>query len=222
MARRSYKDIFLDELSRQTKQGKNLIGNKQLRDILKWNDTRYSQIRQQLLSEKAILAGRGRGGTIGLASIPGSLGLSAFVSYAHEDEDLKNQLTRHLEPLRRLKKVETWHDGQILPGSKWKSEISTALEKADIILLLVSIDFINSNFCYEVELEKALERNAKRQAAVVPVILRECLWKHTSFAELQALPKDGRAVTSWADRDEALSKVADGILLVAERLLGEH
>jgi hypothetical protein len=85
--------------------------------------------------------------------------------------------------------------------------------------LLVSIDFINSKYCYEIELEKALDMHGEGRARVIPVILRNCMWQHTSFGKLQAVPKDGKPVTSWPDRDDALTSIAESIRQVAEELL---
>jgi hypothetical protein len=122
-----------------------------------------------------------------------------------------------LEPLRRLKLIEAWHDRKIKPGEEWDKSISINLEKADIILLLISIDFINSSFCYDIELERAIERQATKEAEVIPIILRNCMWQQTSFGKLQALPKDARPVSLWADRDDALVNVADG-MMVSDKL----
>jgi TIR domain len=100
----------------------------------------------------------------------------------------------------------------------WDHVISQNLEKSDIVLLLVSIDFINSRYCYDVELDKALELHEQEKVAVIPIILRNCLWSSMPFAKLQALPKDGRAVNAWPDRDEALANVAEGVRQAAEQI----
>jgi hypothetical protein len=94
-----------------------------------------------------------------------------------------------------------------------------AEEDWNIILLLISIDFINSEYCYDTEMERAMERHQKGEARVIPIILRSCLWQYAPFAKLQALPKDAKAVQSWSDRDEALTDIVDGIGKVAEELL---
>jgi len=132
---------------------------------------------------------------------------------------LKSALVKHLEPLRHRKLIEEWHDRKITAGKEWDREISDQLSSADIILLLVSIDFINSKYCYDIEMERALERHQTGEARVVPIIMRSCLWQDAPFAKLQALPKDAKAVQAWADRDEALTDVVDGIRKVAEELL---
>lgn len=141
------------------------------------------------------------------------------MSYARADRVLKAELVKHLEPLERLKLIEVWSDTRIMPGDHWEQEISAGLEVADIILLLVSVDFLSSRYCYEVELERALERHSAGGAVVVPVILRPCLWKHASFAHIQVLPSNGVPVTSWASIDEAMTNVAEGVREVVERVL---
>lgn len=145
-----------------------------------------------------------------------------FISYAHQDEPFKIDLVKHLEPLRRMGLIEEWHDRKIQPGEEWDKAISGNLKNSDVILLLVSIDFINSSYCYDIELEDALDRHEAGSARVIPVILRKCMWKHTPFAKLQALPKDARAVTLWPDRDDALLDIAEGVSKVAEELLASE
>ena len=125
---------------------------------------------------------------------------------------------KHLEPLRRQGLIDVWHDRKIKAGEEWERAISKYLQKADVILVLVSVDFINSSYCYDIEMELALERHASQKARVIPVILRNCLWENTPLRKLQALPKDGRAVKTWRDVDEALTSVAEGIRTVAEEL----
>ena len=217
--RRTDRDIFLAALTELSSAGNSLVSNRILRDELNWEDDRYSRVKQQLAEEGLLIVGRGQGGKVGLASSPGTRGLTLFISYSHVDEDLKNELVKHLEPLRRRKEIDAWHDRKIKPGEDWAHEISDNLEKADIVLLLISIDFINSKYCYEMELQTAMERNSKGDAVVVPIILRNCLWHNTPFAKLQALPKDGRAVTSFEDRDDALTTVAEGIRQIVDARL---
>ncbi len=154
-----------------------------------------------------------------LGSLPGTKGLTVFISYSHADESLKNDLVKHSEPLRRLGLIDAWHDRKPKPGDEWDKVISSNLKKAQIILILVSIDFINSKYCYDVELEEALDRHTNEEAKVIPIVLRICLWQHTPFAKLQSLPRDGRAVALWPDRDEAFVNVAEGVRQAASDLL---
>jgi hypothetical protein len=217
--RRTNAQLFLDSLNELTEGEPRLVANKSLREALRWDEMRYLRIRTELLNQDKIIVGRGYGGTVGLATLPGSKGLSVFISYTHADEDFKNELVKHLEPLRRQMLIDAWHDRKLKAGDEWDKVISQSLESAQIILLLVSIDFINSKYCYDVELERALERHQSNEARVIPVILRTCMWQQTPFANLQALPKDARAVSLWPDRDEALLNVAEGIRQVAGELL---
>jgi hypothetical protein len=217
-SRRTQAQIFLDKL-KQLGGDKVPVGNISLREKLGWNEIKYRRIHRGLADQQKLIAGRGKGGSVMLASLPGTKGLTVFISYSHVDEPFKNDLVKHLDPLRRLGLIETWHDRKIKPGEVWDDTISANLEKAHIILLLVSIDFINSEYCYDTELERALERNDAGEAKVIPVILRACMWQQTPFAKLQSLPKDGQAVALCPDRDAAFVNVAEGIRQVARDLL---
>ncbi len=140
-----------------------------------------------------------------------------FYSYSHKDENLRNELETHLKLLEQQGLIETWHDRKIEPGDGWRQKIDDDLERADIILLLVSADFIASDYCYEVEMQRALERDRNGEATVIPIILRDTDLHAAPFAELQHLPTDGRAVMSWPIKDSAWRNVAEGIRKVAER-----
>lgn len=216
--RRTNSELFLDTLSELSGGEQQLVSNKALREALGWDEDRYDRVRSQVREENLVIVGRGQGGSVGLASAPGSEALKVFVSYSHADETLKKELLKHLEPLKRLNLIEAWNDRELKGGDEWDEEISENLEAADIILLLVSIDFINSKYCYDIELERALERHDEGTAVVVPVILRNCLWKHTPFAKLQALPTDGKAAFSHEDRDEAMTNIAEGVRKIAENI----
>lgn len=216
--RRNQAQMFLDTL-KELGGDKAPVGNITLRQQLEWDETKYSRIRTKLADQRKLIAGRGKGGSVMLASLPGTKGLTIFISYSHADEAFKNDLITHLDPLRRLGLIDTWHDRKIKPGEVWGTSISANLEKAQIILLLVSIDFINSEYCYDMELKRALERHDALQAKVIPIILRACMWQQTPFAKLQALPKDGQAVALCSDRDLAFMNVAEGVRQVAKELL---
>jgi hypothetical protein len=217
--RRTNRDLFLDKLTALSSEENPLITNQILRDELKWDDAKYKQIKRQLFDEGLIISGKGHGGKVGLSYAEGSSRLSIFVSYSHVDEELKNQFVKHLSPLKKMGLISEWSDRKLMAGDKWAQEISNNLESADIIILLISIDFINSEYCYDIELERALERHEADEAIVVPVILRSCMWQHTPFAKLQALPKDGKAVKLWPDLDDAFANIADGIKIKAEEIL---
>lgn len=139
-----------------------------------------------------------------------------FYSYAHEDEELRNQLERHLSVLKRQGLISSWHDRLIDAGNDWEREIDAHLNTAHIILLLVSADFMFSEYCYSIEMERALERHDAGEARVIPIILRAVVWQNGPFGKLQALPTGGRPITSWPDRDEAFTDVVQGIRRVIE------
>jgi hypothetical protein len=134
-----------------------------------------------------------------------------FFSYSHADEPLRDQLEKHLSALRRQGLIEAWHDRRIEVGREFDDEISENLEAADVILLLVSSDFLASEYCYEREMRRAIERHEAKEAIVVPVILRPCDWHDTPFGKLQAAPKDGLAITLWPNVDEAFLDVVTSI-----------
>jgi hypothetical protein len=140
------------------------------------------------------------------------------VSYSHSDEALHDELAKHLRPLEREGVIERWHDRRLTAGKEFDDEIDSILNRAGIILLLVSPDFIASEYCWSKELKRAMERHEAGEARVIPVILRPCDWKSTRFSKLLALPKDGKAVTSWTDRDTVLLEVARGIRAVASEI----
>ncbi|WP_051786441.1 toll/interleukin-1 receptor domain-containing protein [Endozoicomonas numazuensis] len=129
--------------------------------------------------------------------------LNVFVSYAHADEQYKDEFRKHAAALRRNKIISLWNDREIVAGQEWESEITENLEQADIILLLISPDFLDSDFCYDIEMERAVQRHDEGSATVVPIILKDCDWAETPFAKIQGVPKDAKAVVTWSDRDTA-------------------
>ena len=137
-----------------------------------------------------------------------------FYSYSHKDERFREQLETHLSILRRQRLISEWHDRKIDAGTEWKDAIDDHLKAASIILLLVTADFLASDYCYDVELRYAMERHQKGKARVIPVILQPCDWQTSSLAGLQALPKDGKPVTKWQNRNDAWLNVAQGIRAV--------
>lgn len=134
-----------------------------------------------------------------------------FFSYAHKDEKFKDDLVDHLSVLRRKGVISAWHDRNIDAGDEWAKAISENLEKADIILLLVSTSFLASDYCWSIEMERAMARYESGEARVVPVILKPCDWSDTPFKKLLALPKDGKPITTWSSTDEAYVDVVMGI-----------
>ncbi|MEX1154191.1 toll/interleukin-1 receptor domain-containing protein [Parvibaculum sp.] len=134
-----------------------------------------------------------------------------FFSYSHADEALRDQLEKQLAMLRRQGAIDIWHDRRIGAGADFGREIDSHLEEADIVLLLVSADFLASDYCYDREMMRALERHEEGRAVVVPVILRACDWQGAPFGKLLATPTDGRPITQWPDRDQAFLEVTKAI-----------
>ena len=128
------------------------------------------------------------------------------------------ELVKHLSILKRQGVIRAWHDRQIGGGHEWAGEIDSHLNSAQVILLLISSDFLASDYCYDLEMMRAMERHEMREARVVPVILRPVDWKGSLFSKLQGFPKDGKPVTSWTSRDEAFLDIARGIRSVVEEL----
>lgn len=148
--------------------------------------------------------------------------VEVFLSYAREDAELCVRLHKQLSFLRRSKNVSLWYDSEISPGEEWHAEIKERLDSADLILLLVSADFAASDFCYEIEAGRAMERHNAGEAVVVPIILHPCQWQSAPFAKLQALPEGGKAVSEWSNVTSALDDVARGVSEVVDRILAER
>jgi len=142
--------------------------------------------------------------------------VTLFYSYAHEDEALRDELQGHLKLLERRGLLAPWHDRQIVLGAHWSGAIDANLRNAELVLLLISKDFIESDYIWGTELAVAMQRQAEHEAVVVPIIVRAVDLEPDDaqdlpFLKLQALPTDLRPVTSWPNRDEAWTNVAKGL-----------
>jgi len=144
--------------------------------------------------------------------------IEVFISYSRRDEALRRVLDDHLTLLQRQGVISTWHDRRIGVGTEWAGQIDEHLNTARAILLLVSAAFLASDYCYDKEMGRALERHEAGAAWVIPIILRPVDWKDAPFAKLQVLPRDGRPVTTWTNRDAAWRDVARGIREAVEAL----
>jgi len=143
---------------------------------------------------------------------------SLFFSYSHKDEALRNELEIHLTLLKRQGLISAWHDRRITAGSEIDSTISAELESANVILLLVSSDFIASNYCFDKEMARALEKHNENTAVVIPVILRDCDWHTAPFGHLRATPTDGKPVSKYSSQDEAFTIIAKDVREVLKTL----
>lgn len=137
--------------------------------------------------------------------------LRIFISYSHRDEAACERMLVHLALLKRQGLIEPWHDRRIDAGAHLDESISTELETADVVLCLVSADFLASNYCYTREMTRALERRSEGTCAVFPVIVKPCDWKNSPLGELLALPKDGLPVVKHAYEDDAWLQVVEAV-----------
>ena len=137
--------------------------------------------------------------------------LDVFVSYSHKDENFLREFEEHLALLQREGSIRLWHDREITASEAWRGQLDDHLKAADLILLLVSASFLASDYCWDVETRQALERHARGEARVVPILVRPCDWKNAPFTEIQGLPSDLKPVTSWGDRDSAWLDVTQGL-----------
>lgn len=139
-------------------------------------------------------------------------------SYAHKDEALRNELETHLSPLQREGLLTSWHDRKIIPGQDFTKEIDHNFEDAQIILLLVSSDFIASDYCHEIEMRRAIARHEEGSAVVIPVILRPCHWQGLMFGRLQAATRNAKPVTEFQTLDAGFYEVVGAIRRAVEHL----
>jgi internalin A len=188
-------------------------------DLLVMEDTGLTELPQVIngkvvkLNVRDLLQGVDLGGTRPRRGdeLRRSRALRLFYSYAHPDEHLRDELEIHLKLLERQSLIQPWHDRRIQPGVDWRQELDRNLEQADIILLLVSPSFIASDYCYEIEMSRALERHQAGNATVIPILIRPVNWDAIPFSHLQALPTDLTPVTQWPDPDNAWLDVEKGL-----------
>jgi len=149
--------------------------------------------------------------------------IEVFCSYAHKDESLLNELAKHLSILKRQGIIDVWYDQEITAGGERQNEIDCRLNSADVILLLISADFLDSKYCYDAELRRALERHYSGEARVIPIIMRPVDWSNAPFSKLQVLPKqtfpeNTKAITTCENQDAAFTDVAKGIRRAVKEL----
>src|SRR6266571_5816961 len=145
--------------------------------------------------------------------------IKLFYCYAREDKPLRDELEKHLSWLKRRYQLTNWHDREIQPGEEWEQAIDTHLNTAHLILLLISPDFMASDYCYGKEMKRALERHRAGMCRVVPILLRPTYWEDAPFSSLQFLPTDAKPITRWHDRDEAFQDVVTEISRTIKDLL---
>lgn len=141
-----------------------------------------------------------------------------FISYSHKDEALRDELEVHLAMLKRQGLVDVWHDRRLVAGEHLDYSVSRELDDADIVLLLLSPDFLASDYCYKIEKARALKRHREGTARVISVVLRPCDWTHTDLGKYVLTPKDAQPITRWPDKDEAFLDVTQAIRRAIEEI----
>ena len=137
--------------------------------------------------------------------------VKAFFSYSHKNESMRNELEKHFSVMKRNGLIESWYDRRILAGEEFDPGIMENLENSQIVLLLVSPDFLASDYCYEKEMQRAIEKHNKNESVVIPVILEPCDWKQSPFGKLQALPAEGKPISKFANMNDAYLEVVEGV-----------
>ena len=147
--------------------------------------------------------------------------ISIFASYAPQDAPLEQELKEHQRPLQREGWIELWPDRDMSVATGWEQQSSKHLQTAQIILLLVSIDYLNSDYCRDIEMKQALERHQRREVRLLPILLRPCFWDSSPLGKLQVLPRNGQPVTTWSHREAAWLDVVQTLRRVVDQLLRE-
>ena len=142
--------------------------------------------------------------------------MKAFISYSHKDDVALERLHTHMAVLRREGQLDAWFDREILAGGDLDAEIVEQLESCGLFLLLVSPDFLASDYCVDREMERALERHHAGEAQVVPIIVEPCDWKSTPLRRLKALPRDGKPISEWMNDNNAYIDVVKELRRVLE------
>lgn len=133
----------------------------------------------------------------------------AFISYSHSDAQAVHRLEVHMSQLKREGLLSTWFDGEILAGGSLDADIFAELEKADIFLAVISPDYLNSAYCYDIEFQQALRAVEAGKIRIVPIIAQPCDWKSSPFGRFKAIPKDGKPVSEWTNENNAFLNVID-------------
>lgn len=131
----------------------------------------------------------------------------AFISYSHADEHTVKRLLTHMSQLKRDGLLNAWYDEEILSGDKLGESINQELEKADLFLAIISADYLNSGYCFDIEFKRALEMSEQGSLRIVPIIAQPCDWQHSPFKDYKAIPKDGKAISEFTSESNALLNV---------------
>lgn len=138
-------------------------------------------------------------------------GIKIFISYSHNDREYLKEFRSHLKVLERIGLVKDWHDRSISSGTEWKGQVDENSNQADVIILLISASFIESEYCLDVEINRALTRHENKEALVVPVLIKPVIWSDLPFAKLQFLPSNEQPVSTWSNKDLAWMDITEGL-----------
>ncbi|MEO6039802.1 MAG: toll/interleukin-1 receptor domain-containing protein [Saprospiraceae bacterium] len=147
--------------------------------------------------------------------------VNLYISYNNEDKILKNEFTHHLSSLIRQNKVSVWDDRFVNPGDDWENKIFNYLYSSDIIVLLISHNYIASDFCFSKEMPIAIERSNNDGVFLIPVILNPCDWDSLPIGKIQTLPRNKRPISLWEEKSSAFKEIIDEIHLIVD-LLNEN
>lgn len=139
----------------------------------------------------------------------------AFISYSHQDAQMLDALHKHLAQLQRDKTIATWTDHEILAGGEFDKKIESALNASKLFLALLSPDYIASNYCYEIEFKTAQEKHERGEIIIIPIVIEPCDWQNTPFGRFKALPRDGKAISTWENRNTAFLDVIQNLRKLA-------
>lgn len=135
-----------------------------------------------------------------------------------KDEEYKKELDKHFAPLRNNGRVETWNDRKLEAGSRLNEIIQEELNTSDIIIFMLSSDFLDSYYCYDIEMKKAIEREKRGECKIIPVIVRACMWDETPLKNFLAFPKDGKPIEQYERKDDAYLEIAKGVRKIVQSM----
>lgn len=187
-------NLLLKELSGCSKTNRNIIGGKEMVHAPEIKEIKYN-VKKKITHKKTET----------------SNGVAVFISYSHKDDRERIKLENHLQVLQKSGMIRTWTDRKIDAGEEWENQIDSNLNTSQIVLMLISSNFMASNYCYDMEMKAALKRHTTAHAIVIPIILRACLWQVAPFAKLQLLPKDGKPIQNFTRKDDAYAAIAKAI-----------
>ncbi len=209
---------FLNTIARLARKQGGGVSKAALIGALGWANEKYEKYRALHIQNGKVKGHKGPGAHLSLTGKQDAPEpLRVFISYPHVDRDICKKLVSHLAPLVRAKDIAIWHDGEIRAGERWEARIYRELEQADVVVLLISADFLQSEFCYDKELERSLERADAGEAMVIPILVRDCAWKLTPLSQIQFAADDLRSFSKFSSVDEALT---EAVLRIKKSLEG--